>query len=112
MATTEGFLNQEQLLKVGSDVSDTLFYVDFEMIPFNKPVVLENIFYDFDSALLKEESKEELDALIDILNEYPSIIIELKAHTDRWGSEDYNNKLSLNRANSVKDYFIGRGIKK
>lgn len=112
MATTEGFLNQEQLLKVGSDVSDTLFYVDFEMIPFNKPVVLENIFYDFDSALLKEESKEELDALIDILNEYPSIIIELKAHTDRWGSEDYNNKLSLNRANSVKDYLIGRGIKK
>lgn len=110
MAITEGFLNQEHSLKVGPNVSDTLYYVDFEMIPYNKPVVLENIFYDFDSALLKEESKDELDGLIDILNEHPGVVIELKAHTDRWGSEDYNYSLSLSRARSVKDYLINHGI--
>ena len=82
------------------------------MIPYNKPIVLENIFYDFDSALLKDESKDELDGLIDILNEHPSVVIELKAHTDRWGSEDYNYSLSLNRAQSVKDYLTNHGINK
>ena len=112
MAITEGFLNQEQSLKIGHNVSDTLYYVDFEMIPYNKPIVLENIFYDFDSALLKDESKDELDGLIDILNEHPSVVIELKAHTDRWGSEDYNYSLSLNRAQSVKDYLTNHGINK
>lgn len=110
MATADGFLNQEHSLKIGPNISDTLYYVDFEMIPYDKPVVLENIFYDFDSALLKEESKEELDGLIDILNEHINIVIELKAHTDRWGSEDYNNNLSLKRAHSVKDYLTSQGI--
>lgn len=110
MAIAEGFLNQEQSFKIAPNVSDALYYVDFEMIPINKPVVLENIFYDFDSALLKDESKDELDGLIDILNEHPTIIIELKAHTDRWGSEDYNYNLSLKRAHSVKDYLINHRI--
>lgn len=112
MATTEGFLNQKHSIKVEYNISDTLYYVDFEMIPFNKPVVLENIFYDFDSALLKEESKEELDGLIEILNDYPNIIIELKSHTDRWGNEDYNYNLSLKRASSVKEYLLDQGIAK
>lgn len=82
------------------------------MIPFNKPVVLENIFYDFDSDLLREESKEEIDDLINILNDYPNITIELKSHTDRWGSEVYNHNLSLKRAHSVKEYLIEHGINK
>ena len=60
--------------------------------------------------MLKEESKDELDGLIDILNEHPGVVIELKAHTDRWGSEDYNYSLSLSRARSVKDYLINHGI--
>ena len=110
MAIAEGFLNQEQSFKIAPNVSDTLYYIDFEMIPINKPVVLENIFYDFDSALLKDESKDELDGLIDILNEHPGVVIELKAHTDRWGNEDYNYNLSLKRAHSVKDYLINHGI--
>ena len=112
MATIEGFINQKHSIKVENNISDTLYYVDFEMIPFNKPVVLENIFYDFDSALLKEESKEELDGLIEILNDYPNIIIELKSHTDRWGNEDYNYNLSLKRASSVKEYLLDQGIAK
>ena len=112
MATIKGFLNQQHSLKIEPNISDTLYYVDFEMIPYYKPVVLENVFYDFDSALLREESKEELDGLVNILNEHPNIIIELKAHTDRWGNEDYNYNLSLKRAYSVKEYLLNRGINK
>ena len=112
MATTDGFLNQKHSLKIDYNASDTLYYVDFEMIPYDKPVVLENIFYDFDSDLLKEESKEELDDLINILNDHPNITIELKSHTDRWGSEDYNQNLSLKRAHSVKEYLLEHGINK
>ena len=110
--TIKGFLNQQHSLKIEPNISDTLYYVDFEMIPYYKPVVLENVFYDFDSALLREESKEELDGLVNILNEHPNIIIELKAHTDRWGNEDYNYNLSLKRAYSVKEYLLNRGINK
>ena len=112
MATTDGFLNQKHSLKIDPNATDTLYYIDFEMIPFNKPVVLENIFYDFDSDLLREESKEEIDDLINILNDYPNITIELKSHTDRWGSEVYNHNLSLKRAHSVKEYLIEHGINK
>ncbi len=80
------------------------------MIPYNKPVVLENIFYDFDKAVLRPESQEELDTLAAMLNENPSIAIELSAHTDRKGDEAYNQNLSLRRAQSVAHYLIAAGI--
>ena len=82
------------------------------MVPYNKPIILENIFYDFDTALLRADSKEELDGLITLLNSYPNISIELSAHTDCRGDEDYNIELSLRRAQSVVDYLIERGIDK
>ncbi len=112
MATAKGFLDQKKSLQIDSNVSDTLIYVDFEMIPHNKPVVLENVFYDFDSATLRKESKEELNLLLDLLNEYPKIKIELKAHTDRWGTDEYNFNLSQKRVQSVKDYLISKGFDK
>lgn len=110
MASADGFLNQRQGLSTALAEKDTLYYVDFEMIPYNKPVILENIFYDFNSATLRPESKEELDLLIAMLNEHPSIAIELAAHTDRKGSDEYNLDLSLRRAQSVVNYLIAYGI--
>lgn len=110
MARADGFLNMKKTLKTSSLEIDTLYYVDFEMTPYNKPVILENIFYDFDKASLRPESKEELDGLILLLNEYPEINIELLAHTDRKGSEEYNQNLSLRRAQSVVEYLSENGI--
>ena len=75
-------------------------------------MVLENIFYDYDKATLRPESKEELDGLIALLNDNPNVTIELSAHTDRKGSVEYNDKLSLRRAESVVDYLIKAGIAK
>lgn len=112
MASAEGFLNQSKSFEIGSEVIDTLYYIDFEMIPYNKPVVLENIFYDFDSSSLREESKKDLNGLIELLEEHPEIRIELMSHTDRNGSEGYNIGLSLQRAESVANYLFNNGIDK
>ena len=112
MASADGFLNSKQSLKIKPDVVDTLYYIDFEMIPYDNPVVLENIFYDFDSATLRDGSKTELDELIELLDEHPEIRIELRSHTDRRGSEEYNNELSMQRAQSVANYLFQNGVHK
>ncbi|MCE5205164.1 MAG: OmpA family protein [Porphyromonadaceae bacterium] len=109
-ASAEGFLDEKKSLRTTSEEKDTLYYVDFEMVPYNKPVVLEHIFYDFDRATLRPESKRELDKLITILREHPEISIEITAHTDRKGSEDYNLNLSTKRAQAVADYLTEYGI--
>ncbi len=110
MANAKDFLNVKKTLYTIPEEKDTTYYVDFEMSPYTKPVILENIFYDFDKATLRPESKEELDGLIALLNDNPEIVIELSAHTDRKGAEEYNQKLSLRRAQSVVDYLIAHGI--
>ncbi|MDO5663983.1 MAG: OmpA family protein [Bacteroidia bacterium] len=110
MASVDGFLNLKKSLKTSVEEKDTVYFVDFEMTPYNKPVILENIFYDFDKATLRPESKEELDGLIALLNDNPSVAIELSAHTDRKGSEEYNQNLSLRRAQSVVRYLTDNGI--
>ncbi|MBK5195373.1 MAG: OmpA family protein, partial [Proteiniphilum sp.] len=110
MATAEGFLNQKQSLRTSSAERDTLYYVDFEMTPYDKPVILENIFYDFNRATLRPESKEELDGLVALLTDHPEITIELTAHADRKGADEYNRDLSLHRAQSVVAYLTSKGI--
>jgi peptidoglycan-associated lipoprotein len=110
MASAEGFLNQKKSLRTASVEKDTLYYVDFEMVPYNKPVILENILYDFDRAALRPEAIEELSGLIALLNEHTEILVELSAHTDRKGGDDYNRQLSQRRAQSVVDYLAEHNI--
>jgi outer membrane protein OmpA-like peptidoglycan-associated protein/tetratricopeptide (TPR) repeat protein len=73
-------------------------------------IVLRNIFFDFDKATIKSESAGELDRLIKLLTENPTIKIELGSHTDSKGSDEYNLKLSDNRSKSVVEYLITHGI--
>ena len=75
-----------------------------------KPQVIENIFYDYNKATLRPESKAALDSMVQVLNDNPYITIEMGSHTDRVGSDDYNNKLSERRAKSVVDYLIENGV--
>lgn len=110
MASAPNFLNQNFELRTGPEEKNETYYVDFYLSPVNKPVVVENIFYDFDKATLRPESKEALDQLIKILNENPNVTIELGAHADRKGSEKYNENLAQRRAQSVVDYLIASGI--
>lgn len=74
--------------------------------------VLRNVFFDFDQSTLKNESHVELDKLADYLKENSAIHIELGGHTDNQGSAEYNEKLSLERAKSVYNYLINKGIDK
>lgn len=112
LASAEGFLNSKMDLKTVVEEKDSTYYVDFVLYSINKPAVLENIFYDFDRAALRDESKKELDDLIALLDINPHVTIELSAHTDRKGSDEYNDRLSLRRAQSVVDYLIDHRVDK
>ena len=68
--------------------------VNFPLASIRVPVMIDNIFYDFDKASLRPESKTALDNLVKLLNENPNVTIELSAHTDYKGSETYNKTLS------------------
>ena len=94
----------------GTEEKNETYIVDFFLSPISKPVVIENIFYDFDKATLRPESKEALDEMIKMLNDNPNVTIELGAHTDRKGSDQYNERLAQRRSQSVVDYLIAGGI--
>lgn len=112
MASARGYLNQNFELKTGPEEENETYIVDFYLSPIHEPVVIENIFYDFDKATLRPESKEALDEMIRMLNDNPNVTIELGAHTDRKGTEQYNEGLAQRRAQSVVDYLIAAGIDK
>jgi peptidoglycan-associated lipoprotein len=112
MGSAPGYLNQKQTLSVPYEEINQTFYVDFYLASISKPVLIENIFYDFDKATLRPESKDALIQLIILLEDNPNVTIELAAHTDRKGSDEYNMNLSQRRAQSVVDYLIAGGIDK
>lgn len=72
--------------------------------------MLRNIFFDYNKATLRPESKVELERVYDFLKQNPNVKIEISGHTDDIGSQDYNQKLSEARAKSVVDYLIQLGI--
>lgn len=95
----------------GITKSDTLHHDIFlKKIEKGKTYSLRNIYYDYDKATLRDESKPTLDSLYSILTENPGISIELGAHTDARGSDSYNTSLSQKRAESVVKYLIAKGI--
>ncbi|WP_278705762.1 OmpA family protein [Parabacteroides goldsteinii] len=112
MASARGYLNQNFELKTGPEEKNETYIVDFYLSPISKPVVIENIFYDFDKATLRPESQKALDEMIKMLNDNPNVTIELGAHTDRKGSDQYNERLAQRRAQSGVDYLIAGGIEK
>ncbi|RHJ93441.1 OmpA family protein [Parabacteroides bouchesdurhonensis] len=112
MASARGYLNQNYELRTSPEEKNETYIVDFFLSPISKPVVIENIFYDFDKATLRPESKKTLDEMIKMLNDNPNVTIELGAHTDRKGTEQYNERLAQRRAQSVVDYLIAGGIAK
>ena len=112
LATARGFLNAKQQWNT-LDLKDSKTYtMDFALSPISRPVKMENIFYEFGSWELTKASETELDRLVKLLNDNPNITIELSAHTDLKGNDEFNNELSQKRAQSCCDYLIARGIEK
>lgn len=101
-------LNLDSLIKVGyKEIHKDLYLVPIEI---GQVVRLNNVFFDFDKWDLRPESFVELDRVVKLLSENPAIEIEMSAHTDSYGSDDYNFKLSDNRARSVMEYILSKGI--
>ncbi|HRW21166.1 MAG TPA: OmpA family protein [Bacteroidales bacterium] len=89
---------------------DTIIRVEFSLARIPVIIELPNIEYEYDKADLKPESTVALDGLVKTLTDNPHITIELRAHTDFRGVDDYNMELSLARAKSCVDYLILKGI--
>ncbi|MCC7302928.1 MAG: OmpA family protein [Bacteroidia bacterium] len=89
---------------------DVVKDIELKNVKVGTKIVLRNIFFDFDKATLRPESKTELDRLIQLLNDIPTLKIEISGHTDSKGSDEYNLTLSKNRAQAVVDYLIKAGI--
>ncbi|WP_196889526.1 OmpA family protein [Aureivirga sp. CE67] len=83
-----------------------------ELIPVVPFVTLDAnpIYFEFDKAILVEDSKTELDRIINFMKEHKTFRVEVASHTDKRGSDKYNMSLSARRANAVKDYFVEQGI--
>jgi len=101
-------LNLDSLVKAGyKEIHKDLYLVPIEI---GQVVRLNNVFFDFDKWDLRPESYVELDRVVKLLAENPAIEIEMSAHTDSRGSDDYNYRLSDNRARSVMEYILSKGI--
>ena len=110
LAGAKGYLNAKQEFTSDTAEEDAEYGVDFILASITKPVVIENIFYDFDKASLRPESKQALDEMAQVMRDNPNITIEMASHTDRHGTDEYNIDLSSRRARSVIDYLISVGI--
>lgn len=110
LATCKGFLNHKEELQVRPVSESEEYTLQFPLPAINVPVLIENIFYDFDKATLRPESTAALDELVKMLTENPNVTIELSSHCDYKGSEEYNKRLSQRRAEAVTDYLFANGI--
>ncbi len=98
-------LARDTTVSLGKIISRDLYLVPIEV---GQVVRLNNVFFDFDKAVLKDESSPELNRVAEFLTENPKVIIEIAGHTDAMGTDVYNLKLSGDRVKNVKEYLFGR----
>lgn len=100
------------------DIPDTAMYKEFykvirlSRIKIGERIVLRNIFFDYNAFTIRDESEAELERLHKLMLENPQIKVEISGHTDNVGGDDYNQKLSENRARAVVDHLVSSGVPK
>lgn len=116
-AEAKNYISESRNLDLRNLKRDKKVQLDFrlkpiEIVPIEEEAVvrLNNVFFDFNKAILKPESFPELDRVVSLMNERPALTIEVDGHTDNIGTNDYNQKLSEKRAGAVKAYLITKGI--
>ncbi len=120
IATKDGYFPQEISLNTVGVVEDQTINRDFvlksmppesdvDIISINEAIRLNNIYYNFDDDKILPDAIKDLSALRDIMKQYPDMVIELGSHTDSRGDDNYNQKLSLRRANSAKRWLVNTG---
>ena len=83
---------------------------EYDTYSTEEAIRLNNIYYDFDDDKILTESEPDLTLLLDLMNEYSDMIIELSSHTDARGVDAYNENLSQRRAESAKQWLLGKGV--
>jgi outer membrane protein OmpA-like peptidoglycan-associated protein len=104
------FYSENFTLKNHPTEKPFLINVGLKPISVGGTVVLKNIFFESESYVLKDESKVELNKLIYLLTQNPSLKIQISGHTDNVGSEEFNKALSVKRASAVANYLVSKGI--
>jgi len=96
----------EQIFFLKRDSSTIAVY---DTIEIEEAIALENILYDLDKSVIREDAEGDLRVLTELMNEYPELVIELSAHTDYRGNDEYNEGLSKRRADAARRWLISRG---
>ena len=112
LVTARGYLNDKERWDTKGLKDSKTYTMNFTLNPISRPVKMENIFYEFGRWEITKSSEAELEQLVKLLNDNPNITIELSAHTDLKGSDEFNNELSQKRAQSCCDYLVAHGIEK
>jgi len=110
LATARGHLNAKEQWNTLNLKDSKTYTINFALNPISRPVKMENIFYEFGRWEITKASEEELLRLVKLLNDNPNITIELSAHTDLKGTDEFNNELSQKRAQSCCDFLLKHGI--
>ena len=110
----DGFLFYSENREIAKKTNYYEIYKAIQLPPITvgSKIVLNNIFFDFDKATLRQTSNVELKNIIRFLNKYPKIVVEISGYTDSKGTPEYNLKLSDERASAVVNYLINKGIAK
>lgn len=109
-ASARGFLNEKGDFSTVGMRKTKSFKNDFNLPSAGKPVKIDNIFYEFGKYTLTKGSEKELNVLVKMMSDNPHITIEIGAHTDMVGSDEFNMDLSTKRAQSVVNYLISAGV--
>ncbi len=112
-ADAENYLAENQQMSTVNRALNEVIEKDLYVVPLEigQSIRLNNIFFEFAKATLTEESSHELDRILPYFEKFPGLKIELSGHTDAIGSDAANQKLSEDRANSVREYLIHSGIR-
>lgn len=110
IVTKDGYITQSKEIEPKTNQKSYDLIFEVERATYDKEYKIENIYYDYNKANLKEESKKELDKLAQLLKLNPNLIVQINSYCDERGNEDYNLKLSQARAQAVVDYLISKRI--
>ena len=108
----EGYLTKNATQTTLGVTESKEFPVNISLEPTQKEIILPKIEYDYNSSALRSDSKLSLNELIKVLKENPNVVIQLRSHTDNRAGEDFNLKLSQERAQICVDYMVSKGINK
>jgi peptidoglycan-associated lipoprotein len=110
LASRNGYLNAKLRFSSAGWENGHIHRDTFALTSTARPIEIPNIFFEFGKATLSDASRTALDSLVGLMKDNPSIMVELRAHTDSRGSDETNYELSQRRAQAVVDYLITNGI--